>query len=155
MGKQRHARASGASRPPRAVAVSTGDSVRASTYGSILGLSTLPPEAKKQIEGKNIWEEYYPLIQPAHQYHNHGNDSNYFFHGMFSLDVTSAYRDAVIAFLVTLFSMVVLALTGLVFCKQWGMAPNDPIVAGFQMLWLVSPAVASLSLRNSTWRKEG
>ncbi|KAG7397357.1 hypothetical protein PHYBOEH_000869 [Phytophthora boehmeriae] len=107
--------------------------------------------AKKSArDGKNIWDEYYPLIQPAHQYH-HRNDrgsSNYFFHGMFSADVMWAYRDAVIAYLVALYSMVVLSLTGLVFCKQWGISSDTPIVFAFRCLWFVSPAVASLALRN-------
>ncbi|KAF4031346.1 CPBP intramembrane metalloprotease domain-containing protein [Phytophthora infestans] len=101
-------------------------------------------------DGKNIWDEYYPLVQPAHQYH-HRNDrgsSNYFFHGMFSADVMWAYRDAVIAYLVSLYSMVVLSLTGLVFCKQWGISPNTPTVFVFRCLWFISPAVASLALRN-------
>ena len=103
-------------------------------------------------DGKNIWDEYYPLVQTAHQYH-HRNDrgsSNYFFHGMFSADVMLAYRDAVIAYLVALYSMVVLSLTGLVFCKQWGIVPETPIVFAFRCMWLISPAVASLALRNST-----
>ncbi|CAI5734147.1 unnamed protein product [Peronospora destructor] len=105
---------------------------------------------KADRDGKNIWDEYYPLVQPAHQYH-HRNDrgsSNYFFHGMFSADVMWAYRDAVIAYLVALYSMVVLSLTGLIFCKQWGILPNTPIVFGFRFLWFISPAVASLALRN-------
>ncbi|CEG41980.1 uncharacterized protein PHALS_12287 [Plasmopara halstedii] len=101
-------------------------------------------------DGKNIWDEYYPLVQAAHQYH-HRNDrglSNYFFHGMFSADVMWAYRDAVIGFLVSLYSMVILSLTGLVFCKQWGISPNTPIVFAFRSLWFISPAIASLALRS-------
>lgn len=146
-------------------------SVSASTYGTIVNLeagsvpetraaaSALvgpvpagPVTASNKTDGKNIWDEYYPLVQPAHQYH-HRNDrgsSNYFFHGMFSADVMWAYRDAVIAYLVSLYSMVVLSLTGLVFCKQWGIPANTPIVFGFRCLWFVSPAIASLALRNST-----
>ncbi|TDH73202.1 uncharacterized protein CCR75_003076 [Bremia lactucae] len=100
-------------------------------------------------DGKNIWDEYYPLVQPAHQYHhrNGRGSSNYFFHGMFSADVMWAYRDAVIAYLVSLYSMVILSLTGLVFCKQWGISPNTPIVFAFRCLWLISPAIASFALR--------
>jgi hypothetical protein len=149
-------------------------SVSASTYGTIMDLKPgSPPESRAAVsalvgpvsaglvtaaakkagrDGKNIWDEYYPLVQPAHQYH-HRNDrgsSNYFFHGMFSADVMWAYRDAVIAYLVSLYSMVVLSLTGLVFCKQWGILSNSPIVFGFRCLWFVSPAIASLALRNST-----
>ncbi|GMF14523.1 unnamed protein product [Phytophthora lilii] len=144
----------------------------ASTYGTIVDLEPgSPPETRRAAsalvgpvpagpvaaaakkagrDGKNIWDEYYPLVQPAHQYH-HRNDrgsSNYFFHGMFSADVMWAYRDAVIAYLVSLYSMVVLSLTGLVFCKQWGIPPNTPIVFAFRCLWFVSPAIASLALRN-------
>ncbi|RLN89896.1 hypothetical protein BBJ28_00005944 [Nothophytophthora sp. Chile5] len=92
---------------------------------------------KADRDGKNIWDEYYPLVQPAHQYH-HRNDrgsSNYFFHGMFSADVMWAYRDAVIAYLVALYSMVVLSLTGLVFCKQWGISANTPLVFACRGLW--------------------
>ncbi|KAG6946867.1 hypothetical protein JG687_00016488 [Phytophthora cactorum] len=146
----------------------------ATTYGTIVDLEPgSPPETrpaasalvgpvpagpmttsgskKSGRDGKNIWDEYYPLVQPAHQYH-HRNDrgsSNYFFHGMFSADVMWAYRDAVIAYLVSLYSMVVLSLTGLVFCKQWGISPNTPIVFAFRGLWFVSPAIASLALRNT------
>ncbi|KAG7385696.1 hypothetical protein PHYPSEUDO_001150 [Phytophthora pseudosyringae] len=147
-------------------------SASASTYGTIVDLEPGSPpgtrpaasalvgpvpagpvtSANKKAgrDGKNIWDEYYPLVQPAHQYH-HRNDrgsSNYFFHGMFSADVMWAYRDAVIAYLVALYSMVVLSLTGLVFCKQWGISSNTPIVFSFRCLWFVSPAVASLALRN-------
>lgn len=102
---------------------------------------------------KNIWDEYYPLIQPPNQYHhrNDGSTSNFFFHGMYSAEVMWAYRDAVLAYLVALYSMVVLSLTGLVFCKQWGIAPYTPVVFAFRALWFVSPAIASLALRNSTW----
>lgn len=134
-------------------------SASASNYGTIVNLeSGSPPESRAAAasalvgpvpagpvtasnkkagrDGKNIWDEYYPLVQPAHQYH-HRNDrgsSNYFFHGMFSADVMWAYRDAVIAYLVSLYSMVVLSLTGLVFCKQWGSRPTRP---------LCSPSAAS------------
>ena len=116
--------------------------------GSVVAASA----TKDGRDGKNIWDEYYPLVQPAHQYHhrNDRNSSNYFFHGMFSADVMWAYRDAVIAYLVALYSMVVLSLTGLVFCKQWGIGPDTPIVFAFRCLWFISPAVASLALRNST-----
>ena len=69
---------------------------------------------------------------------------------MFSADVMLAYRDAVIAYLVALYSMVVLSLTGLVFCRQWGIVPEAPIVFAFRCMWFISPAVASLALRNST-----
>ncbi|RLN52421.1 hypothetical protein BBJ29_005048 [Phytophthora kernoviae] len=130
--------------------LSSTHSTNASNYGTIVDLEPgAPPEAraasalvgpvptgsavasakKAGRDGKNIWDEYYPLVQPAHQYH-HRNDrgsSNYFFHGMFSADVMWAYRDAVIAYLVALYSMVVLSLTGLVFCKQWGISSNTPI----------------------------
>ncbi|UIZ26077.1 hypothetical protein KXD40_001622 [Peronospora effusa] len=124
---------------------------RAAASALVGPIPTVPVMTKKaERDGKNIWDEYYPLVQPAHQYH-HRNDrgsSNYFFHGMFSADVMWAYRDAVIAYLVALYSMVVLSLTGLVFCKQWGILPNTAIVFGFRFLWFISPAVASLALRN-------
>lgn len=140
-------------------------STASSNYGSIIHMSTLPVAADRSVleetaqrppppsksDGKNnIWEEYYPLIQPAHQYHHNGRGaSNYFFHGMFSSDVLCAYRDAVLAYLVALFSMVVLSITGLVFCKEWGIEPTSPIVFAFRSLWTISPAIASFALRNS------
>ncbi|KAI9908425.1 hypothetical protein PsorP6_003760 [Peronosclerospora sorghi] len=140
-----------------------------SNYGTIVELeSDSQPETKAAAgtplgpvvsgsrkavrDGTNIWDEYYPLVQPSHQYH-HRNDrgsSNCFFHGMFSADVMWAYRDAVIAHFVALYSMVVLSLTGLVFCKQWGILPDTPIVFGFRCLWFGSPAVASVALRSSS-----
>ncbi|GLD94493.1 hypothetical protein PINS_up003104 [Pythium insidiosum] len=119
-------------------------------YESRAGVAPSLQDAKHR-EPRGIWEEYYPLIQPAHQYHHHRNgrgSSNYFFHGMFSSDVLCAYRDAVIAYLVTTSSMTVLSLTGLVFCKQWGIAPRDPVVFIFRCIWLVSPSVASVALRH-------
>lgn len=138
-------------------------STTSSNYGSIIHMSTLPADRSvldetttqqrppSKSNGKNnIWEEYYPLIQPAHQYHHNGRGaSNYFFHGMFSSDVLCAYRDAVLAYLVALFSMVVLSITGLVFCKEWGIEPTSPIVFACRSLWTISPAIASLALRNS------
>ncbi|DAZ92386.1 TPA: hypothetical protein N0F65_003769 [Lagenidium giganteum] len=93
-------------------------------------------------ERKNIWEEYYPLIQPSHQYHHHRNGR------LFSSDVMCAYRDAVLAYIVALFSMVIFSITGLVFCKQWGIPANSLPAFACHFLWLVSPAVASLALRN-------
>lgn len=153
--------------------MSVANSASASTYGTIvnsepgsllearlpasalvgpapLGQATTAGVKKTGRDGKNIWDEYYPLVQPTHQYH-HRNDrgsSNYFFHGMFSADVMWAYRDAVIAYLVSLYSMVVLSLTGLVFCKQWGISPNTPIVFAIRCLWFVSPVIASFALRS-------
>ncbi|RLN82761.1 hypothetical protein BBJ28_00023203, partial [Nothophytophthora sp. Chile5] len=138
-------------------AASAAPAVAAANYGTIIDLAptsqppvasnamvgpvsgpVVPASAKKaDRDGKNIWDEYYPLVQPAHQYH-HRNDrgsSNYFFHGMFSADVMWAYRDAVIAYLVALYSMVVLSLTGLVFCKQWGISANTPLVFACRGLW--------------------
>ncbi|KAJ0399293.1 hypothetical protein ATCC90586_005216 [Pythium insidiosum] len=119
-------------------------------YESRAGVAPALQDAKHR-EPRGIWEEYYPLIQPAHQYHHHRNgrgSSNYFFHGMFSSDVLCAYRDAVIAYLVTTSSMTVLSLTGLVFCKQWGIESRDPIVFLFRCIWLVSPSAASIALRH-------
>ncbi|KUF77717.1 hypothetical protein AM587_10016713 [Phytophthora nicotianae] len=112
------------------------------------GPVTASGSKKSGRDGKNIWDEYYPLVQPAHQYH-HRNDrgsSNYFFHGMFSADVMWAYRDAVIAYLVSLYSMVVLSLTGLVFCKQWGISANTPIVFAFRCLWSSHSSRSTLRL---------
>lgn len=140
-------------------------STASSNYGSIIAMSTLPaadrsileetaqrPPPSKSDGKNNIWEEYYPLIQPAHQYHHNGRGaSNYFFHGMFSSDVLCAYRDAVLAYLVALFSMVVLSITGLVFCKEWGIESTSPIVFACRSLWTISPAIASLALRNSAY----
>jgi hypothetical protein len=150
-------RGSGAGKRPSSQSGSVA-STASSNYGTIIHMTALPgadpaapsPPPKKSSEGKNIWDEYYPLIQPPHQYHNNGRGaSNYFFHGMFSSDVLMAYRDAVLAYLVALFSMVVLAITGLVFCKEWGIVPNSPVVFAFRALWVVSPAIASFALRNS------
>uniref|UniRef100_K3WRN5 CAAX prenyl protease 2/Lysostaphin resistance protein A-like domain-containing protein n=1 Tax=Globisporangium ultimum (strain ATCC 200006 / CBS 805.95 / DAOM BR144) TaxID=431595 RepID=K3WRN5_GLOUD len=149
-------RGSGAGKRPSSQSGSVA-STASSNYGTIIHMTALPgadpaapsPPPKKSSEGKNIWDEYYPLIQPPHQYHNNGRGaSNYFFHGMFSSDVLMAYRDAVLAYLVALFSMVVLAITGLVFCKEWGIVPNSPVVFAFRALWVVSPAIASFALRN-------
>jgi hypothetical protein len=122
-------------------------------YESQAGVA--PSADGKWREGRGtIWEEYYPLIQPPNQYHQHHRNgrgsSNYFFHGMFSSDVLCAYRDAVFAYLVTTTSMTVLSLTALVFCKEWGIPAQSPIVFLSRCIWLVSPAVASFSLRYST-----
>ncbi|CAI5708444.1 unnamed protein product [Peronospora farinosa] len=110
---------------------------RAAASALVGPIPTVPVMTKKaERDGKNIWDEYYPLVQPAHQYH-HRNDrgsSNYFFHGMFSADVMWAYRDAVIAYLVALYSMVVLSLTGLVF---------------FQLLHLLLCAILRLQACNT------
>lgn len=156
----------GGKRSKRPGSASGGSSASSSTYGSFIHLDALPPTSAEQsaappepprsatVADKNtIWEEYYPLIQPAHQYHHNGRGaSNYFFHGLFSADVLSAYRDAALAFLVALFSGVVLAITGLVFCKQWGLPPASPAVAAFRALWTISPAIASLALRHGVYR---
>lgn len=123
------------------------------SFGLPLVLAPGETEGDKRPSGdKNIWEEYYPLVQPPNQYHQRsdGSTSNFFFHGMYSAEVMWAYRDAVLAYLVALYSMVVLALTGLVFCKQWGMPAYSPTVFAFRCLWFVSPTIASLALRNST-----
>lgn len=148
MGKQRGKRAASASSSSAASTVP-------SHYGSIVRLEapveqpTMPSERAHPADKNTIWEEYYPLIQPAHQYHHNGRGaSNYFFHGLFSADVLSAYRDAALAFLVALFSGVVLAITGLVFCKQWGLPPASPAVAACRALWTISPAIASFALRH-------
>jgi len=131
--------------------VSEGKAGGGGGFGLPIAVSAAPKSAPMPGD-KNIWDEYYPLIQPPNQYHQRGDGStsNFFFHGMYSAEVMWAYRDAVLAFLVALYSMVVLSLTGLVFCKQWGMAPCSPAVFAFRALWFVSPAIASLALRNST-----
>lgn len=133
----------------------TGGAAKPGTvYESQAGVAPPPGDLDKRREGRGtIWEEYYPLIQPANQYHQHRNgrgSSNYFFHGMFSSDVLCAYRDAVFAYLVTAVSMTVLSITALVFCKQWGIPAQSPIVFLARGIWLVSPAFASFSLRHST-----
>ena len=120
-----------------------------SIFESTIGIT---PVTAKRKESRNIWEEYYPLIEPARQYHHHRNDhgsSSYFFHGMFSSDVMCAYRDAVIAYLIAAISMTVLSLTGLVFCKQWGLPAHSPIVFACRCVWMVSPVIGALSLRAS------
>lgn len=137
------------SRPGATAASSTGGAT-GSINSSSAGTASNGAKGARAGDKTNIWEEYYPLIQPAHQYHQNGRGaSNYFFHGMFSSDVLCAYRDAVLAYLVALFSMVVLSITGLVFCKEWGLAPTSPVVFACRSLWTVSPAVASFALRNS------
>lgn len=151
-------RGTGAGKRPSGSAGGSAASTASSNYGSIIHMTTMPqdpattspPKKSSSSDGKNIWDEYYPLIQASHQYHQNGRGaSNYFFHGMFSSDVLCAYRDAVLAYLVALFSMVVLSITGLVFCKEWGIEPNSPVVFAFRALWIISPAIASLALRNS------
>ncbi|TMW68393.1 hypothetical protein Poli38472_005861 [Pythium oligandrum] len=119
-------------------------------YESAVGITPAPEDAKRQ-DGRGIWEEYYPLIQPARQYHHHRDGrgaSSYFFHGMFSTEVVCAYRDAVFAYLVTIVSMTIFSLTGLIFCQLWGIHPPSRIIFGFRCLWLLSPTIAALSLRH-------
>lgn len=121
-------------------------------YESTTGVTAVSDQSKRPDGRGGIWEEYYPLIQPVRQYHDHRNgrgSSSYFFHGMFSSDVVCAYRDAVASYLVTVFSMTILSVTGLIFCKEWGVADHSIIVFLFRCLWLVSPACGSFALRQS------
>ena len=124
------------------------DAIEESRIGINASATTKEPKRK---DSRNIWEEFYPLIQPANQYHHHRNGfggQSYFFHGMFSSDVTCAYRDAVLAFLVVLLSLTTLTVSALIFCKQWGTASDSILVFSCRLLWLVSPALASFALRH-------
>jgi hypothetical protein len=122
------------------------------TTGALIKTNLSSSTSKTQEQkrsAKNIWDEYYPLIQPVNQYHHHTGAPSYFFHGIFSSDVTCAYKDGVIAFLVALFSIVILCITALVFCKQWGIPSTNYVVFICRLLWLLSPTIASFALRIS------
>jgi len=87
-----------------------------------------------------IWEEHYPLLPPQSSMRSSLPISNFF-----SADVVNAYKDAVQAFLITLFSLVTLALTGLNFCRLFSL--GSLWIAFFRIMWLSSPAVAAIALR--------
>ncbi|CAK4088084.1 unnamed protein product [Aphanomyces euteiches] len=93
------------------------------------------PEAKD-----NIWEEHYPLLQP------NGTNSTIPINHFFSPEVVNAYTYGVQAFAVTLVTLSVLSLTGLVLCQLFSL--SSIFCAFFRLLWLVSPAAAALSLRH-------
>lgn len=133
--------------PPTSNWIDTSHPVIKEPGTSKLGPLTAKPQSLKKKK-TTIWEEHYPLIQPPNQYHHHRY--GYFFHGLFTSDVTCAYRDAVIAFLVLLFSMTIISITGLIFCKEWGIPSQSVHVFVCRLVWLSSPYCASLALRHST-----
>ncbi|KAL0586990.1 hypothetical protein ABG067_003330 [Albugo candida] len=131
--------------PPTSNWIDTSHPVIKEPGTSKLGPLTAKPQSLKKKK-TTIWEEHYPLIQPPNQYHHHRY--GYFFHGLFTSDVTCAYRDAVIAFLVLLFSMTIISITGLIFCKEWGIPSQSVHVFVCRLVWLSSPYCASLALRH-------
>ena len=102
-------------------------------------------KTKSNDKNGDIRSEYYPLLTP--------NDDTFnppvHYSNIYSTDVVAADRDGTAAFLVTLASMVILALTGLVFCKFWGLARESPLVILAQMVWLSSPLISALAMRKS------
>ncbi|ETV80818.1 hypothetical protein H257_06285 [Aphanomyces astaci] len=95
------------------------------------------------IKPKNehdIWEEHYPLLQP------NSTNNTLPIHNFFSPEVVNAYTYGVHAFVVTLVTLSILSLTGLVLCQLFSL--SSLFCALFRLLWLVSPAVAALSLRH-------
>ncbi|RHZ21455.1 hypothetical protein DYB37_000113 [Aphanomyces astaci] len=95
------------------------------------------------IKPKNehdIWEEHYPLLQP------NSTNNTLPIHNFFSPEVVNAYTYGVHAFVVTLVTLSILSLTGLVLCQLFSL--SSLFCALFRLLWLLSPAVAALSLRH-------
>lgn len=102
--------------------------------------SGLDATAKPKARGSNIWEEYYPLLQPQAHLRSSGPLSNFF-----APEVVCAYQDGVHAFLVSLFCVSTLSLTGLVLCGLFSLPVACSTVC--HLVWLVSPAVAAMALR--------
>ncbi|OQS06141.1 transmembrane protein [Thraustotheca clavata] len=88
----------------------------------------------------DIWDEYYPLLQPPTVLR-----SSLPLHPFFSPEVVCAYQDGVHAFIVSLFSLSTLAVTGLALCELF----SFPRVCSslMHLLWLISPAASALALR--------
>ncbi|KDO28277.1 hypothetical protein SPRG_06328 [Saprolegnia parasitica CBS 223.65] len=102
--------------------------------------SGLDATAKPKARGSNIWEEYYPLLQPQAHLRSSGPLSNFF-----APEVVCAYQDGVHAYLVSLFCVSTLSLTGLVLCDLFSLPAACSTVC--HLVWLVSPAVAAMALR--------
>ncbi|OQR99723.1 transmembrane protein [Achlya hypogyna] len=99
----------------------------------------LDATARPKGRGATIWEEYYPLLQPQTNYAT--LPSNNFF----APEVVSAYIDGVHAFLVSLFCLSTLSLTGLVLCDLFSFPKVCSTLC--HLLWIVSPAVSAVALR--------
>lgn len=95
---------------------------------------------------KNIWDEYYPLLASNSTSHN----SSLGFSGMFSAEIVTAYKHAILAYVIALMTMVVLSITGLVLSKLWDLHPSNICVTLSITLWIISPVIASFAARQGT-----
>lgn len=93
-----------------------------------------------------IWDEYYPILQSMDPYDRFGS-SGHFISGTYSSQVVGAYKDAAGAFLITLFSMVVISIVGLIFSEYWGLHRDGYVILISQSIWLISPICAAVSMR--------
>lgn len=98
------------------------------------------------VADKNIYTEYYPLLHNEED-GGYGIMSGHSSSSMYSAQVVASYKDAMLSFLVTLASMVILSITALVFCKFWGLDQSSIVVTIAQFFWLASPFAASIALR--------